>query len=770
MGANKQQEANEEAPKKTKRIFTILTRVVWVVFLCAILLLPLYVYTVSTDLFGLYGGMPSLKALENPENDLSSELISADGETLGRYFRYNRSQITFDDLSPELVNTLLSSEDHRFYEHAGIDFRGLMRAVVGKLTFQYAGGGSTITMQLAENLFNTMTENEGTLYKIGGLREIIIKTKEWIIAVQLEQNFTKEEIMAMYFNTVSFGSNSFGIKTAAETYFNKQPKELNYQESAVLIGLLQGTTTFNPIRNYDNSIAKRNQVLGKIARHNHLTPAERDSLIALPIDLESYSVANQNKGLATYFRSVITRDLLAWCRENDRDLYEDGLKIYTTIDSRMQRYAEQAVESHMAELQKIFMDHLQGREPWLDDEFKVIPNFAESRFRQSEHYRQLVEKYGKGSDSIKIVMNTPREMSVFSWNGDIDTVMSPLDSVRYYKHFLQTGMMSMDPHTGHIKAWVGGINHKYFKYDHVRQGKRQPGSTFKPFVYGAAIEYGYPPCYEVIDTSPTFKVPGGTWSPPNSDGTYGTGEKMTIRQGMARSVNTVTAYLMQQIQPENVVEFAHRVGIESELDPVPSLCLGVSDVSVFELVGAYSTFANLGLYTEPYYITRIEDKNGNILENFVPKTKQAMSQQNAYKMLYMLRGGVEETGGTSTGLSYDLKVDNEIGGKTGTTNNASDGWYMGVTKDLVTGVWVGGDERSIHFRNWNLGQGARTARPIWDIYMKNIYADDSLAYEKGPFPRPSEGIDVSLNCEDYQQDESDSLQVVEEPWDPDQIQ
>ncbi len=768
--ARKPKDASKKAPNKSKRIFTILTRVIWVLFFCAILLLPLYVYTVSVDLFGLYGGMPSLKALENPENDLSSELISSDGQTLGRYFRYNRSQITYNDLSPELVNTLLSSEDHRFYEHAGIDFRGLMRAVVGKLTFNYAGGGSTITMQLAENLFNTMTENEGALYNVGGLREIIIKTKEWIIAVQLEQNFTKEEIIAMYFNTVSFGSNSFGIKTAAETYFNKQPSELNYQESAVLVGLLQGTTTFNPVRNYDNSFTKRNQVLDKIARHGHLTDTERDSLQELPIDLEKYSVANQNKGLATYFRTVITRDLLAWCKENEYDLYEDGLKIYTTIDSRMQQYAEEAVAQHMAKLQKVFMEHLNGRDPWIDDQFQVIPNFAESRFRQSEHYRQLVEKYGKNSDSIMIVAKTPRPMSVFSWGGEIDTVLSPLDSVKYYKHFLQTGMMSMDPHTGHIKAWVGGINHKYFKYDHVRQGKRQPGSTFKPFVYGAAIEAGYPPCYEVIDSSPTFKVPGGTWSPPNSDGTYGTGDKMTIRQGMARSVNTVTAYLMQQIQPENVVEFAHRVGIESELAAVPSLSLGVSDVSVFELVGAYSTFANLGLYTEPYYITRIEDKNGNILENFVPKTRQAMSEQNAYKMLYMLRGGVEESGGTSLGLSYELKIDNEIGGKTGTTNNASDGWYMGVTKDLVTGVWVGGDERSIHFRNWALGQGATTARPIWDIYMRNVYADDSLNYEKGPFPRPSEGIDVSLDCNEYTQDESDSLQVVEDPWDPDQIQ
>ncbi|MCA6078317.1 penicillin-binding protein 1A [Fulvivirga sedimenti] len=761
----------KEPVSSRKGILGWIIRISWIICLCLLLLVPFYVYTVSVDLFGLYGGMPSLRALENPENDLSSELISSDGLVLGRYFRFNRSQVTYEQLSPELVNTLLSSEDHRFYEHSGIDFQGLMRAVVGKLTFNYAGGGSTITMQLAENLFRTMTENQGTLYSVPGVRDIIIKTKEWIIAAQLERNFTKEEIIAMYFNTVSFGSNSYGIKTAAETFFGKQPDQLNYQESAVLVGLLQGTTTFNPIRNYDNSLSKRNQVLLKIERHGHITNAERDSLANLPIDLTKYSVANQNKGLATYFRTVITRDLLEWCAENNLDLYEDGLRIFTTIDSRMQQHAEDAVNEHMGALQKIFYDHLDGRQPWVDDQGKIIPNFVESRFKRTEHYRNLVKKYGEGSDSLRIVMTTKKPMTVFSWEGEIDTLMSPLDSVHYYKHFLQTGMMSMDPHTGHIKAWVGGINHKYFKYDHVRQGKRQPGSTFKPFVYGAAIEYGYPPCYELVDASPTFQVVGDppTWSPPNSDGTYGTGEKLTIREGMARSINTVTAQLMQQIGPENVVEFAHRVGIDSDLDAVPALCLGVSDVSVFELVGAYSTFANNGLYTEPYYITRIEDKNGNVLENFVPKTRQAISPQTAYKMLYMLRGGVEERGGTSQGLSLELKIDNEIGGKTGTTNNASDGWYVGVTRDLVTGVWVGGDERSIHFRNWNYGQGAKTARPIWDIYMRKIYADDSLSYVKAPFQRPAEGIDVELDCSQYGTDESDSVQV-EEPWDLEQIQ
>ncbi|HNP17337.1 MAG TPA: transglycosylase domain-containing protein [Fulvivirga sp.] len=755
--------------KAPNRKLKIGVRIIWGLLFLLLIALPLYIYTVSIDLGGLYGGMPSLKSLENPENDLSSELISSDNVSLGRYYRFNRSQASYDDLSPQLVNTLLSSEDHRFYEHSGIDLTGLLRAVTGVITFQYAGGGSTITMQLAENLFKTLSENEGYLYRVPGLNQVIIKTKEWIIAAQLEKNFTKKEILAMYLNTVSFGSNAYGIKTAAETFFAKSTDSLNYQESAVLIGLLQGTTAFSPIYNYDRSIKKRNQVLGKIYRHGYITKDVLDSLRKTPIDISMYDVANHNTGLATYFRAMIKYELTLWANSHGYDLYEDGLKIYTTIDSRMQRYAEEAMKEHMTELQKVFNEHWKGQNPWRDLEGKEIPNFLVNRFQRTPHYRQLVKKYGKDSDSLKIIMNKPKPMTVFSWAGEIDTTLSPLDSINYYKHFLQSGMMSMDPHTGHIKAWVGGINHKYFKYDHVRQGKRQPGSTFKPFVYGAAIENGYPPCYEVPDAMVTFQVVGDppTWSPSNFDGTYGDGKKMTIRQGMARSVNTVTAYLMQVIHPENVVDFAHRVGIESKLDAVPSLCLGVSDVSVFEMVGAYSTFANMGISTKPYYITRIEDKNGNVIENFVPKTKQAISPQTAYKMLYMLRGGVEEKGGTSQGLSLELKIDNEIGGKTGTTNNASDGWYMGVTKDLVTGIWVGGDERSIHFRNWALGQGSKTARPIWDKYMRDIYNDPSLGYTKGKFQQPPGGIDVSLDCSKYA---SDTTYVEEEPWDPNNIQ
>ncbi len=737
----------------------------WIFFIFILVLFPLYIQSVNADWMGLYGGMPSLRSLENPENDLSSELISSDGVSLGRYYRHNRSQVTYEEVSEDLINTLLISEDHRYFDHSGMDFIAYLRVFKGLITFSPAGGGSTITQQLAKNLYQTRgSELEGKLGRNNNILRLIVgKTKEWIIAVYLEKHFTKQEILAMYLNTADFGSNAFGIKVATETFFDNTPDSLDYMESAVLIGILQGSTRFNPVLNYDNSLRKRNEVLTKLYRHGYKIDSREmlDSLMALPIDLDNYNVANHNKGLATYFRSVIRQDLMDWCKENGIDLWESGLKIHVTLDSRMQELAEQAMEAQMKGLQESFYDHWKGRNPWIDLDGKEIKNFVESRFRQSERYRELVRKYGKDHDSIRIVMTTPRPMTVFSWNGEIDTVLSPLDSIKYFKHFLHAGLMAMDPRNGAVKAWVGGINHKYFKYDHVRQGKRQPGSTFKAFVYGSAIENGYPPCYKLLDVSPSIPIPGGIWYPKNADGKEGSGEEMTIRQAMARSVNTITAQLMQKVGVNNVVDFAHRVGIESHLDAVPSLALGTSDVSLYELVGAYSTFVNQGIHTRPYFITRIEDKNGNVIENFVPKTREAISEQTAYKMVFMLMGGVEESGGTSRGLSYDLKEENEIGGKTGTTDNASDGWYMGVTPNLVTGIWVGGDERSIHFRNWALGSGGRTARPIWESFMRAVYANKDLEHGKSTFKRPARGVDVSLDCSRYTMGApSDSTQVA----------
>jgi penicillin-binding protein 1A len=736
---------------------------IWILFLCIILGFPLYVLSVEIDLFGLFGGMPSLKAIENPENDLSSEVISADGVSLGRYFRFNRSQVTYDQLSPNLVKTLIYSEDHRFYDHAGMDFWAYPRVVWGLMTFNSKGGGSTITQQLAKNLYTL--DLDGPLARLGKIpRRVIQKTKEWIISIQLEKNYTKEEIITMYLNTIEFSSNAYGIKVACETYFNKLPSELNVQEAAVMVGMCQNPSLFNPHRFPKNALNKRNEVLFKLYDHKFISRVTYDSVRVLPIDLK-FAVQNQNQGLAPYFRNILRNDLIAWCKEHGYDLWESGLKVYTTIDSRMQRYAEDAMLEHMAKLQKQFDREWKqrSRNPWVDEDTgQEIKGFLDKKVKRTEAYRNLVDRYGSGSDSVNIMLRVKKPMTIFTYGGERDTLFSTMDSLNYYNRFLQTGLMSMDPKTGAIKAWVGGVSHKYFKYDHVRQGARQPGSTFKPFVYGTAIEAGYSPCLELLDISPTIKVSGGTWSPLNSDGTRGSGEKMTIRKAMARSINSITAQMMERVTPQNVVDFARRLGITSKLDAVPSLCLGTSDVTLYEMVAAYCTYVNLGIYTQPYYITRIEDKNGNVLENFVPKTRQAMDERTAYKMIYMLQGGVQESGGTSLGLSYDLRTNNEVGGKTGTTDNASDGWYMGITHNLVTGAWVGGDERSIHFPSWSFGQGGKTAAPIWDKYMTRVYRDKELGYGKGVFRRPAMGLDITLDCSQHNSASGDAQDSEDE--------
>ena len=744
---------------------------VWIAFFCFLLGFPLYIYTVSINLFGLYGEMPSLKEVENPENDLSSEIISSDGVVLGRYYRNSGSQIAYEELSEDLVNTLVISEDHRFYDHSGIDLQAYFRVFYGLITFSPQGGGSTITQQLAKNLYTMNPDRslDGWLSKLGKYpKRVIQKTKEWIISIKLEENFTKKEIIAMYLNTATFSSNTFGIKVASETYFQKAPDSLNIQESAVLVGMLQANTWFDPKRNPESSLRKRNEVLYKVYKHGYKikTSEQFDSIRSLPIDMD-YNFQNQNEGLATYFRTVLSNYMLQYCREKDIDLYNSGLKIYTTIDSRLQKYAEEAVAEHMKPLQALFNEEWKSRKrnPWVDDDGKEIKDFLERRIRQTEAYKVYAAKYGEKSDSLKIMLKLKKQMTVFTWDGERDTLFSSYDSLDYYKRFIQTGFMAMDPYSGHIKAWVGGINHKYFKFDHVKQGKRQPGSTFKAFVYGLAMENGYSPCLLKKDISPQFYIPNQPpWYPLNADGTRGKGGQMTIRQAMAQSVNSITGQIMQELKAENVVEFAHRVGIESQLDAVPSLCLGTSDVSLFEMVGAYGTYVNGGISTQPIFITRIEDKNGNVIEIFNPRTKEAINEQTAYKMIYMLRGGAEEEGGTSLGLSRELRIDNEIGGKTGTTNNASDGWYIGVTHDLVAGAWTGGDERAIHFPSWLFGQGGRTARPIWDAFMRKAYADPLSGITKGQFKRPSSGLDMTLDCARHIV--NDSIQFEDEqPWD-----
>ncbi|MDF2158875.1 transglycosylase domain-containing protein [Algoriphagus sp. CAU 1675] len=742
----------------------------WILFGAGVFGFILFVWMVSVNFLGLFGPLPDFEALENPESEVASELYSADGVLLGTYYRENRSPVNYNELSPNLVNALISTEDVRFENHSGIDMTAMIRVFVKSILLgQSAGGGSTLSQQTAKNLFKTRTDaNQGYLSSVPGLRMLIIKTKEWIVATQLERAYTKNEILTLYLNTSEFGSNAYGIKTAAETFFNKKPSELNVQEAAVLVGLFKAPTYYSPVYNPENSLRRRNTVLNQMVKNDQLTKAEYDSISQLPIELD-YNVANHNKGLATYFREVIKADLLRWTKENIKsdgstyDLFGDGLKIYTTIDSRMQRYAEEAVSEHMSELQKKFYREMGNRDPWIDSENRVIPNFIEDAVKRTEAYRLLKLQYKDDVDSINIKLNEKKRMKVFSWEkGEIDTLMSTMDSLRYYKKFLQTGFMSMDPHTGHIKAWVGGIDHKYFKFDHVKQGKRQPGSTFKPFVYAAAIENGYSPCYSVIDQPVEVYIPGQpAWSPSNADGKFSY-EKMTIRKAMAQSVNSVTAYMMKKLSPKIVVETAKRLGVTSDLEEVPALALGVNDVSVFEMVGAFGTFVNKGEYTTPFYIDRIEDKNGNVIQQFTPKKRPAMSEEHAYLMTYMLRGGFEEESGTSQGVLWSLREGNELGGKTGTTQNASDGWYMGISKDLVSGAWTGGDDRAIHFRSWIDGQGGRTARPIWVKYMEKVYADESLGYTKGPFPRPERPLSIEIDCDVY---EKESQRMVEFDYD-----
>lgn len=746
--------------KTTLRIIAI---TLWILLIGSAVSITSLFYMVQNDTNGWFGGLPSLEDLEKPDPELSSELLSADGELLGKYYRHNRSNVSYDELSTQLVNTLLVTEDIRFKKHSGIDLKGLFRAIFGKLTFQFKGGGSTITMQLAENLYKTSSANRGSLYDYPALGQIITKLKEWVIAVQLEKSYTKEEILAMYLNTVEYGSNSFGIKVAAQTFFNKLPSQLNYSEAAVLIGAINAPTRYSPILNPDKAKAKRTEVLYNLHKYNLISRTEFDSLKQTDFGLE-YKVENHNEGLAPYFRKIIARYLLRWTKEHGYDLYEDGLKIYTTIDSRLQTYAEQAMEEHMDTLQAQFDAHWGGDNPWIDEEGKEIVGFLDKAIKRTEHYRSLVKAHGEDSDSVEIILKRKRKMRVFTWDGEVDTLMSSYDSLKHYKRFLQAGFMAMDPKTGHIKAWVGGINHKYFKYDHVKQGARQPGSTLKPIVYTAAIDNDYSPCYPVVDAPVTFPRPGQdppTWTPDNASGKF-TGEVMTIRQAMARSVNSITAFIMKQLKPETVVEYAKRLGIESPLDPVPALSLGAGgDVSLYELVAAYSTYVNKGIYTKPFYITRIEDQNGNVIQQFVPETREALNEETAYIMLHMLKGTTEEVGGTGMALDRELRVDNEIAAKTGTTQNASDGWFMGVTKDIAAGAWVGGDDRSIHFKYWALGQGARTAMPIWERFMKKVYADPTLGYTKGAFPKPVKPISIELDCDKYNNitQPSDSLKM-----------
>jgi len=727
----------------------------WIIYGASVLFI-LFLFILTS--FGGLGFMPTFEELENPKSNLASEVYSADQVLLGKYYIENRTVSHYSELSPHIINALIATEDARFIEHSGIDFRSLGRVLFGVITFNRgAGGGSTITQQLAKNLFPR--QENPNIFSL-----VFRKFKEWIIAVKLERNYTKEEILAMYLNTVDFGCQSFGIKSAAKTYFNITPAELNTEQSALLVGMLQAPSKFNPVRNPERAKARREVVLAQMKKYNYLTQKQYDSLKVIKIDMSKYKLQDQNTGLATYFREYLRLVLTQWCTTHYKadgktpyNLYKDGLKIYTTINSKMQKYAEDAMQEYLGKtLQPEFYQTWKGvkRAPY-DYTFKDadITTLLETSMKRSDRYIKLKAR-GVSDDLIKKDFETPTHMMIFSWKGEHDTIMTPMDSIRYCKWFLQSGLMSMEPQTGYVRAYVGGFDYRYFKYDHVCSGKRQVGSSFKPFLYALAMQEGeFSPCTKVPNVAVTFDMPDGTkWTPKNAGSAKQEreGEMITLKWALANSVNYISAYLMKRYSPYAVVKIARKMGIKSDLPPVYSLCLGTADLSVYEMTGAYSAFANKGVYVEPIFITRIEDKNGNVLQTFSPKTEEAVSEETAYLMIMLMKGVVEA--GTGVSIRYTYKLTNPIAGKTGTTQNQSDGWFMGVTPYLVTGVWVGCEDRSIHFRSIAQGQGAHMALPIWAKYMQKVYADKSLAVKKDDFEKPAKPLSVEVDCAKYEKE------------------
>ncbi len=718
---------------KSSNSFTKYIRTFWILISCGVLFLILIIFLAAKGYIG--EELPSFEDLENPKSNLASEVVSTDLAVIGKYYIQNRTNIHYSELSPNVINALKATEDIRFEKHSGVDLRGLLRVV---LRAGSAGGGSTLTQQLAKNLFHSKPNSK--------LQRVIQKVQEWVISVELERRYTKDEILAMYLNTVEFSSNAFGIKSATQTYFAKTPDKLSIPEAAVLVGMLQAPTKFNPARNPKNSLARRNIVLSQMNKYNFINDHQFDSLKALPIKL-NFQVDDHNFGLATYFREELRGELLVWCKEHVNNatgkpynLYTDGLKIYTTINSKMQRYAEEAMKEHMTDLQKKFNEHWKTKEPW-----EGHPEIIKDGMKRTDRFISMKADNATEKE-IDEAFKKKVPMTIFTWNGEVDTVLSPLDSLKYYKKFLQSGFMSMDPISGYVKAWVGGDDYRYFKYDHVKAGRRQVGSTFKPFLYTLAMQEGYSPCYRIPNVRVTFDLPTGEqWSPENADGKYG--GMLTLKQGLAESVNCISAYLMKQFGPQAMIDIARRMGITSPIDAVPSICLGTPDVSVYEMVGAYSTFANKGVWTQPTYLLRIEDKNGNILQDFVPRKVEAINEETAYLMLSLMQGVVQF--GTGARLRGQYKLTNPIAGKTGTTQNQSDGWFMGLTPDLVSGCWVGAEDRIVHFRSLDLGQGARTALPIWALYMQKVYADKGINLSKRDFTPPAEKLSVELNCDKY---------------------
>lgn len=722
----------------------------WSLFAAGVLVVVLIFWMISK---GWLGYLPPLDELQNPKNKYATEIYSSDMQILGSYYRTeNRVGIQYKDISPYMIQALVATEDERFYEHSGIDIKGLMRAI---LKFGRAGGGSTLTQQLSKQLYSPTADNI--------FERALQKPIEWVIASKVERLYSKEEILTMYLNQFDFLYNAVGIKSAAQVYFNTTPAELKIEEAAMLVGMCKNPALYNPIRRPEQSRARRNTVFSQMYKNGYITEAEKDSLQELPLVVNYHSV-DHKQGLAPYFREnlrliltakepkesnysswnkqqyKIDKDewdnnpLYGFCQKNKKpdgtnyDLYNDGLRIYTTIDSRMQQYAEEAVSEHIQYLQKQFFKEKKRHSyaPFSKDLSKEeIDGIMERSMKQSDRYRNM-KRSGASESEIRKAFNTPTEMRVFSYNGMIDTILSPLDSIRYQKYFLRCAFMSMDPHSGHVKAYVGGPNFAHFQYDMASKGRRQVGSTVKPFLYTLAMDEGMSPCDKTINQPITlFDANGNEWSPRN-DSKNNVGDTVTLEWGLSKSNNWISAYLMSLFTPEQLVKLMHSFGIQGYIDPVVSLCLGPCEVSLQEMVDAYTTYPNKGVRVEPLYVTRIEDKNGNIIATFTPRTYEIISETTSYKMITMLRSVIDHGTGVRVRFRYGLKM--PMGGKTGTTQNNSDGWFMGFTPSLVSGAWVGGEDRAIHFDSMAEGQGASMALPIWALYMQKVLANPDLGY------------------------------------------
>ena len=754
MVTKKQKSENQE--------FSKYIRWFWIVFSGGILF-SLLIFLLAS--WGLFGEMPDHTILENPKTNLATEIISSDGKTLGKfYLNDNRTPVEYEELPQHLIDALIATEDARFHKHSGIDAFGTLRAIV---KMGSGGGASTISQQLAKQLFH----GEGSKNKLGRMTQ---KIKEWIIATRLERQYTKEEIIAQYFNIYDFLNNADGIRSAARIYFGKEPKDLDLKESAMLVGMFKNSSLFNPRKRPELTLQRRNVVLAQMEKYDFIDEKIKDSLQKTALDL-NYSPESHREGIATYFRTYLDGFMKDWIKNNPKpdgtkwNLYNDGLKVYTTLDSKMQLYAENAVQQHMSRLQEAFFKQntpeRNATAPFIDLSKEEINTLLKGAMKQSERWRKMKYDLGKSDKEIEASFYKPTEMSIFAWKKgkatEIDTTMKPIDSIRYYKTFLRTGMMSMDPQTGYVKAWVGGINYRHFQYDMVKQGKRQVGSTFKPFVYAAAIDQlHYSPCDVFPDTP--FCIERGKygnvedWCPKNSGGDYG--GTRTLKDALANSVNTITARLMDKVGPRPVIELVRKLGVESDIPAVPSIALGTPDLSVYEMVAAYAAFANKGVYTKPVMVTTIEDKNGTILYQFKPETRDVLGEEEAYVTVKLLEGVTQFGSGARlrrTGEPYGIYKEiitgfpygftNPIAGKTGTTQNQSDGWFMGMVPNLVTGVWVGAEDRAAHFRSIAYGQGASMALPIWALYMKSCLDDKKLNVSTGNFQVPF-NLSINVDC------------------------